>query len=181
MSKTRKMAMAAVLAALTAAGAFVRIPLGFTSVTLQVLFTLLAGALLGPGWGAASQAVYVALGLVGLPIFTAGGGMGYVFQPSFGFLLGLIPMAAVCGAICRKVRGWKGVLLGCLVGELVLYLVGVPYMGLILNLHLGKGVGLGSLLMSGMVIYLPGDALKVAVVTALAPEISKRLPAETRK
>lgn len=174
--KAEKMAVAAVLAALTAIGAFVRIPLGFTSITLQLLFTLLAGALLGPAWGAASQAVYVALGLLGLPIFTMGGSLGYVFQPSFGFLLGMLPMAAVCGGVCRAVPGRKGILLGCLAGEAALYLVGVPYMGLILNVYLGKGIGAGGLLMSGMVLYLPGDMLKVAAVTALAPELSKRLP-----
>lgn len=170
------MTLAAVLAALTAMGAFLRVPLGFTSVTLQLLFTLLAGALLGPAWGAASQGVYVALGLLGLPIFTMGGGLGYVLQPSFGFLLGMLPMAAVCGLVCRAVPGRKGILLGCLAGEAALYLVGVPYMGLILNLYLGKGIGVGSLVMTGMVVYLPGDALKVAAVTALAPEIAKRLP-----
>lgn len=181
MGKAEKMALSAALAALTAIGAFIRVPLGFTSITLQLLFTLLAGALLGPVWGAASQGVYVALGLLGLPIFTMGGGLGYVLQPSFGFLLGMIPMAAVCGGVCRVAPGRRGVLLGCLAGEAALYLVGVPYMGLILNVYLGKGVDVGGLLMSGMVLYLPGDALKVAAVTALTPELAKRLPGWGRR
>ena len=93
----RKLVYTALLAALTAAGAFIRIPIGISVITLQFLFTAMAGVLLGPGGGALSQGVYVALGLVGLPIFTAGGGFGYVLQPSFGFLLGLIPAAAVIG------------------------------------------------------------------------------------
>ena len=88
-SKTRSLILAALFAALTAIGAFLKIPLGALSLTLQFLFTAMAGVLLGPRWGAASQAVYVALGLAGLPVFTMGGGLGYVFQPSFGFLLGL--------------------------------------------------------------------------------------------
>ena len=83
----RKLVYTALLAALTAAGAFIRIPIGISVITLQFLFTAMAGVLLGPGGGALSQGVYVALGLVGLPIFTAGGGFGYVLQPSFGFLL----------------------------------------------------------------------------------------------
>ena len=174
-SATRNMVLAAVMAALTAAGAFIKIPLGYTAITLQFMFTLLAGVLLGPGWGAASQAVYVALGLLGVPIFTMGGGPGYVLQPSFGFLLGLIPMAAVCGAVCRRVPGLKGVLLGCLAGEAAGYLIGVPYMGLILNAYLGKGLSAGAVIVSGMLIYLPGDCLKVAAVAALAGPLKKAL------
>ena len=88
--KTKMLARAALLAALTAVGAFIKIPLGYSSITLQFFFTAMAGCLLGPYWGAASQGVYVLLGLVGLPIFTLGGGFGYVLQPTFGFLLWLI-------------------------------------------------------------------------------------------
>ena len=65
-SKTRSLILAALFAALTAIGAFLKIPLGALSLTLQFLFTAMAGVLLGPRWGAASQAVYVALGLAGL-------------------------------------------------------------------------------------------------------------------
>ena len=67
-SKTRSLILAALFAALTAIGAFLKIPLGALSLTLQFFFTAMAGVLLGPRWGAASQAVYVALGLAGLPV-----------------------------------------------------------------------------------------------------------------
>ena len=62
------MLLTAIFAALTAIGAFLRIPAGFTSFTLQVFFTCMAGVLLGPYWGAASQLLYVLLGLIGIPI-----------------------------------------------------------------------------------------------------------------
>ena len=156
----RKLVYTALLAALTAVGAFIRIPIGISVITLQFLFTAMAGVLLGPGGGALSQGVYVALGLVGLPIFTAGGGFGYVLQPSFGFLLGLIPAAAVIGGA----------------GLAVLYAVGVPYMALILNGYLGKGISAPALLWSGMLIYLPGDAAKIAVTALLCPVLRRRVP-----
>ena len=73
--KLRALTYTALFAALTAAGAFIRIPLGVSSVTLQFLFTAMAGVLLGTKYGALSQAVYVALGLLGIPIFIAGGGL----------------------------------------------------------------------------------------------------------
>ena len=103
--KTKMLARAALLAALTAVGAFIKIPLGYSSITLQFFFTAMAGCLLGPYWGAASQGVYVLLGLVGLPIFTLGGGFGYVLQPTFGFLLGLSPRPWSLGLLQGKAVG----------------------------------------------------------------------------
>lgn len=64
---TRKLTRTALFAALTAAGAFIRIPLGYSSITLQFLCTAMAGCLLGPAYGAASQAVYVRWGSSACP------------------------------------------------------------------------------------------------------------------
>lgn len=174
-NKTRMMILTALFAALTAIGAFLKIPLGITSITLQFFFTAMAGVLLGPKWGALSQIVYVALGLVGLPIFTLGGGPSYLLQPSFGFLLGLIPSAWLIGTLTRGSGAAKRVIPACIVGDLVLYVFGVPYMYLILNVYLGKGMPLSQVLWAGMVIYLPGDALKIAAVTLLARPLVRGL------
>lgn len=169
---SRKLVYTALFAALTAAGAFLRIPLGVSSITLQFLFTAMAGVLLGAGCGALSQAVYVALGLIGLPIFTTGGGFTYVLQPTFGFLLGLIPTAAVIGALTRRNASPVRVALACVAGLAVLYAVGVPYMALILN----KGMSVSGLLWAGMLPFLPGDAIKIAVTALLCPLLRKRIP-----
>ena len=173
---SRKLVFTALLAALTAAGAFLRIPLGFSSITLQFLFTAMAGVLLGPACGALSQGVYVTLGLIGLPIFTAGGGFGYVLQPTFGFLLGLIPAAAIIGAISRRSSSPLRLALACLAGLAALYAVGVPYMALILNGYMGKGMSVSGLLWAGMIPFLPGDAIKIAVTALLCPLLRKRVP-----
>ena len=172
---SRKLVFTALLAALTAAGAFLRIPLGFSSITLQFLFTAMAGVLLGPGCGALSQGVYVALGLLGLPIFTTGGGFGYVLQPTFGFLLGLIPAAAIIGAISGKSTSPLRIALACGVGLAALYAVGVPYMALILNDYMGKNMSFSALLWAGMIPFLPGDAIKIAVTALLCPLLRKRV------
>ena len=163
-TRTRNLVLAGLMAALTALGAFIRIPLGITSITLQFFFTAMAGVLLGPKWGALSQGAYVALGLAGLPVFTLGGGLSYVFQPSFGFLLGLLPAAAVTGALSRgraSRPGW--VALACLAGLGALYLIAVPYMYLILNLYLGRGMPVWEVIRTGMLLYLPGDGVKIGV------------------
>ena len=171
----RKLVYTALFAALTAAGAFLKIPLGVSSITLQFLFTAMAGVLLGAGGGALRQAVYVALGLLGLPIFTAGGGFGYVLQPTFGFLLGLIPSAAVIGAMTRRSASPVRIALACVVGLEVLYAIGVPYMALILNGYMGKGMSVSGLLWAGMLPFLPGDAIKIVITAVLCPLLRRRI------
>ena len=173
--KLRNLVLTALFAALTAIGAFIRIPFAFSSITLQFFFTAMAGVLLGARCGAASQAVYVLLGLVGLPIFTGGGGFGYVLQPTFGFLLGLIPAAAVIGAMTRRSASPVRIALACVVGLAVLYAIGVPYMALILNGYMGKGMSVSGLLWAGMLPFLPGDAIKIVITAVLCPLLRRRI------
>ena len=170
-SKTHLLILTALFAALTAVGAFLRIPTPWSSFTLQVFFVCMAGVLLGPKWGALSQVVYVALGLVGLPIFTAGGGLGYVFQPTFGFLLSYIPAALVIGLIAGGSASRRRLALACIAGLAVIYLIGLPYMALILNVYLGKGLSFSAILWAGMIPFLPWDALKIAVTVVLAGKL----------
>ncbi len=179
--RARELTLTALFAALTAASAFVKIPTPISSFTLQFLATALAGILLGGKLGAMSQAVYVALGLAGLPIFTAGGGLQYVLQPTFGFLLGLIPAAYIIGRLAEKSKEKKRIVPACLAGLGVLYLVGLPYMALVLNLYLGKAMGLGQILWGGMILFLPGDAVKIAAAALLGERLGHALSPERRQ
>lgn len=170
----QKMVLTALFVALTAVGAFIRIPTAWVSFTLQILFVFLAGILLGPGWGALSQLIYVLLGLIGVPIFTGGGGLSYVFQPSFGFLLGYIAAAAVTGAVAKKdPANTRRLIPACLAGLAVIYAVGLPYFAWVMNVYLGKDLSTETIIMSGMLMFLPWDALKIAaaviIVKALQP------------
>lgn len=173
--KIRTMTRVALFAALTAVGAFIRIPLGYSSITLQTFFTAMAGCVLGPWYGALSQLVYVALGLVGLPIFTQGGGIGYLMQSTCGFLIGLIPAAWVIGRIAGRKPEPKQIVPACLLGYGVLYAIGVPYMALILNTFLGKGMGFSAIMWAGMIPFLPGDMIKILCIALLMPPILRQL------
>lgn len=99
---TRDLILCALFTALSAIGAFIRIPVPLVPFTLQITFTTLAGLLLGSKKGAISVAVYVLMGLIGIPVFTQGGGFSYVLKPSFGFLVAFIIGAFVNRAYCRK-------------------------------------------------------------------------------
>ena len=170
--RTRSLILTALFAALTAIGAFLRVPVGPISFTLQVFFTCVAGLLLGPWYGAASQLIYVLLGLAGVPVFTEGGGLMYVTVPTFGFLLGLIPMALVIGLLTRRENcGFWRMVLACVVGLLVLYAVGLPYLYVALN----GAWSVGKTVVSGCLIFLPFDALKIAVACLLGSRLQRVL------
>ena len=166
--KTLMLVLTALFAALTAVGAFFKIPFALAAISLQFLFTAMAGILLGAGYGALSQLVYVLIGLVGVPIFALGGGFSYVLQPTFGFLLGLIPMAFVVGLLSRKGLSrlpwlWLRLAVACVAGLVVLYAVGLPY----LYFTLGGAWSVSKTLVSGCLIFLPFDALKIVCVVLL--------------
>lgn len=164
MQRTRYLVFTALLAALTAAGAYLQIPLPPSAFTAQSFCTAMAGILLGPRYGALSQGLYVALGLLGLPIFAGGsGGFSTVLQPTFGFLLGFVVMAAVTGYLTRRLGTtfWR-LCLAAAAGMAALYAVGLPYMHFILNVVLDTPMTFGQTAFSGMVLFLPWDAVKVA-------------------
>ena len=97
MTKTSSLVYCALFTALIAVGAFIKIPIPVVPFTLQYLFTMLAGILLGSRLGSLSVLAYMILGLIGLPIFSEGGGIGYVFKPSFGYIIGFCVETFVTG------------------------------------------------------------------------------------
>ncbi len=182
MSRTRNIVLVSLTIALTTAGAYLRIPVPISPVpvSLQTLFVLLSGALLGPWLGTAAMTSYILLGLIGLPVFTGGGGPQYVLSPTFGFLLSFPVSAMVVGLVLRfhgddQERSIGRKLLAMILGTGVVYLVGVPWLWLNLFLVQGKKIALPALLMMGMVPFLPGDLLKILLATWLIGPIRRNL------
>ena len=159
--RIRHMVLCAMFAALIAAGAFLRIPTPFVPITLQYLFTMLAGLLLGGKDGAAAVCLYVVLGLLGLPVFTAGGGPSYVFHPTFGYLIGFALGTFVTGTLAHRPGGpHTGRLIAAsLAGLAIVYLCGTVYYALIMGLYLGTPMGLWHLFFYCVAMPAPGDIL----------------------
>ncbi|MBN2097209.1 MAG: biotin transporter BioY [Candidatus Omnitrophica bacterium] len=158
---------------LTALGAAVRIPLGFTPVpiTLQTFFVLLSGAVLGRNWGALSQIGYIFLGVLGLPIFSgAQSGTVYLFGPTGGYLAGFVLSSWITGALLEKSQNsaLKSALVmsvACLGG---IYLFGVLGLAIFLKSSITSALALGFL------PFIPGDIIKIAVAGLLLPKIKSR-------
>ncbi|MDF1536723.1 MAG: biotin transporter BioY [bacterium] len=177
-SRTKDIVLVALTVALTTAGAYLRLPIGLVPISLQTLFVLLSGAILGPWVGAAAMASYIVLGLSGLPLFTGGGGPQYILSPTFGFLLSF-PLASMVVGLIIPPDGRYGTfrrLVALVSGTLVIYLVGVPWLGLNLHIVQEKNLGAGTLMMMGMVPFLPGDLLKVVFATLLIEPVRRALP-----
>ncbi|MGQ4646739.1 biotin transporter BioY [Lyngbya aestuarii] len=141
-------------------------------VTYQIGAVLLAGCLGGKNAGALSQIAYVCLGLSFLPVFTQGGGISYLKEPSFGYLIGFIPGAWMCGFLAfRMPRRFDSLSWSCICGLLTIHLCGVGY--LIISHLAFKGTGFEGLslfqtIMKYSVYPLPGQLVVVCAVTVLA-------------
>lgn len=159
--------------ALIIAGAFIKIPTPFVAITLQFLFTTLAGFLLGGRLGLVSVLIYLVMGLIGIPVFTQGGGFSYVLQPSFGYLIGFALGTYVTGIIANKGHepGFLRLLAAGSVGLLLVYLCGMIYYELVSTLYLGNPIGFRTLFIYYFLIFIPGDLVS-CIVAAL---IGKRL------
>lgn len=166
--KTKDYMLISLFTALTAIGAFLNIPTPTVPFSLQFLFCAYSGVLLGSKRALISQALYVAIGLIGVPVFTKGGGFGYIFEPSFGFVLGFIPCAFIIGFTLERVKR-KSVLsifLASMLGLSALYIIGSLYLYMILNIGTGLSgkITLLKAFSLGVAPYVLFDLLKVLVV-----------------
>jgi len=169
----RQMTLVSLFAALTAVGAFISIPLYPIPITLQTLFTLLAGMTLGSVLGATSQAVYVLLGIIGLPVFAGfKAGIGILFGPTGGFLLGFIISSYIIGKIIelKKEKNIFYYFLAGLSGTVIIYIIGVTQLSLV------TGMGIKRAVVVGMFPFLPGDILKVIAASFIASKLKLVAP-----
>lgn len=170
--KTKDLILISLFTALTAVGAFIRIPVPVCSFTLQLLFTTLAGVLLGAKKGAVSVLIYVLLGLAGLPIFTGGGGISYVLQPTFGYLIGFIVGAFVTGAVAHSSHSsMKRLLTGCFLGLAIVYALGMLYYWLISRFWLGDPIGIAPLFLYCFILAVPGDICLCILASILGKKL----------
>ncbi|MEN6472438.1 MAG: biotin transporter BioY [Syntrophaceae bacterium] len=170
--KMQTLALIPLFAALTAAGALIRLPLWPVPVTMQTFCVLLSGVVLGARAGSLSQLVYLVVGLMGLPVFSGGGGPAYVMTPSFGYLLGFILAPAVVASVIGKsdISVLKG-FIAALAGTAAIYAVGFPYLAFYLKVVAQKPDALRLAVQAGVLVFLPGDILKCLLLAVAAPRL----------
>lgn len=176
--KLYKLALCGLFTALISIGAFLQIPLPYYDYfTMQTFFVIMSGLLLGPYLAGLSTGAYLLLGLAGLPIFAAGGGIAYILRPSFGFLLGFVLSGVVAGFIShnlsRKNLGtsFARLSVGAVFSLIPTYAVGLIYKYFILKLYLNEPLPFYVLLASCFPIDLPVDILCCILAGYLASRL----------
>jgi biotin transport system substrate-specific component len=140
------------------------LPVTPVPITGQTLAVLLVGAALGSRRGALAMGVYLVEGAVGIPVFAGGGlGLPWLLGPTAGYLWSLPLAAWIVGWLAE--RGWdRGPVtaaLSMLAGNGVIYLVGLPWLAVF--------VGWEQVLSAGLLPFIPGDLIKVAIAAAVLP------------
>jgi len=167
-SNLKLLVFSALFAALTAAIAPFKIPLGFTPVpiTLQTLAVLMSGAMLGPYYGALAMILYVVVGALGLPVFAGGGsGIGAVLGPTGGYLISYFIAAFVIGKVVqmRKEPKYVDYVVAMVAGTLIIYLLGASWAMVVL-----PELTLTAVLAGWVFPFIIGDTIKLLIAAYIA-------------
>ena len=192
-SRNRVIIIVSFFTALTAIGAYIKIPLPHIPITLQTFFVIMSGNVLGFKFGSFSQILYLSLGLIGIPIFAYGGGPGYIFQPTFGYLLGYPVCAFTIGVVLKLLLSRSGKIaiskrtlfiayfLSDVLGILIIFVFGLAYlyfnlkMGLYLRLEQFSALNLNWVdsLKAVLLIFVPIDIVKALLASWLTIYLKK--------
>jgi len=163
----RNATLAVLGSALMWLSAKVQVPLYPVPITMQTLVVLVLGVAYGPRLGAATMILYLLEGAVGLPVFAGGwsegGGFHLLYGPTGGYLAGFVVAAAVCGRLAEQ--GWDRKIVtaagAMIIGNLIIYALGLTWLAI--------QIGLADAIKYGIVPFLVGDALKIALGTCALP------------
>jgi biotin transport system substrate-specific component len=164
----RNLALMVVGSLLLTISAKLAVPFYPVPVTMQTLAVLAIGMAYGWRLGAATVALYIFQGALGLPVFAAGGGLAYLAGPTAGYIAGFLVSALVVGALAEK--GWDKsfakTAFANIIGTAIIFGFGLAWLGTFLGYN-------ATLLEKGLTPFLIGAALKIALATVLMPSLWK--------
>ena len=173
--KLKNMILAGIFSALIAVGAFIKIPTAFLPITLQVFFVILSGQLLLPKYAFSSVLIYILIGIFGVPVFSQGGGIGYVFNPNFGFLIGFLAGAFLESVVLLQFekKSFKAYLITAIIAILTIYIIGIPYFVILGKSLYFNGDGIFKFLIGTFAIPIMGDIISAVFASLIAVRVRK--------
>ncbi len=174
---TLKSVFVSLFAALICAGCFISIPLpGLVPITLQNMFAIMAGTILGGVQGAGAVGLFLILGCIGVPVFSGmHGGIGVLTGPTGGFLIGYFLAALAAGLILgnptlsedrKNPKFIIKVILAVIIAFVLNYLPGIPWFISVMT-NRGKDMALSGALKACLIPFIPGDVIKMIVTIIL--------------
>lgn len=163
----------AIFVALMVAGTYISIPFYPVPLTFQTVICVLSGLMLGWKKGGIAMAVYCIMGLIGIPVFSGGGGgVYYVVKPTFGYIIGFIVAAVAAGLIRgNNVKApLRRYLTAAVAAFLVNYAIGIPYFSVVWTLNGYED--LGGYIVTYNLLYMPKDAVLCVLASALAAKVT---------
>lgn len=182
MTEIRRTLIIALFAALMAVGSYIRIPLPPVPITLQTFFVYCAALMCGWKLATISTVVYLIIGIIGVPVFTTGGGIGALLGPTGGFLFALVPAVLVAG-MCSD-AGYKRAMrdeqfkrrtfiawaiVGGILATICIYAGGVPWLKYQRHLSWMQAIA------AGMLPFLIGDTVKIIAAVFLSALFTERI------
>ncbi|MCF0130444.1 MAG: biotin transporter BioY [Pseudobutyrivibrio sp.] len=167
--KTYELVIMALFAALMCIFGPLSLPIGPVPISLTTLVIYIASGILGTKKATVSCIIYLLLGIVGLPVFSGfSGGLAKLAGPTGGYLIGYIPLAAICGVFFYIGKNkWYVPVLGMIIGTTITYTLGTIWFMLQMDMGLMESLTLC------VIPFLIGDGIKVIVATVLVPAIRK--------
>jgi len=165
--RIKRIVVVSLFAALIAAGAYIKIPIPPVPITLQTLFVLICGLLFPLKISLSAMLVYIFLGMLGLPVFTAGGGLAVFTGPTGGYTMGMIPAIVVLSFFRKSNRIWSYVA-GCAIATVIIYIPGLLWLKHVLDLSWLETI------LSGLVPFVIGDVIKIAVASGVAGALKEK-------
>ena len=166
--------LSALFCTLICVGSFIRIPIpNMMPITLQTFFVLITGLVLPVKASALATVTYMALGLVGLPIFSGGGGFGYVLMPNFGFIIGFVVASVIMSAVAEKLKKrafWQYFTIS-LLGVSIVYIIGIFYFAFITNVYNKSDYSAIWFIQTVFLPFLPKELICIILASLTANKI----------
>ena len=166
--------LSALFCTLICIGSFIRIPMpNMMPVTLQTFFVLMTGLVLPIKASSLAILTYIALGLIGLPIFSGGGGIGYVLMPNFGFIIGFLIATVIMSVITQKLKYsklWQYIVIS-LICIAVIYIIGIFYFAFITNVYNNNNYSAIWFIQTVFLPFLPKEIICIILASLSAYKI----------
>ena len=165
--KTKDIVFAGLFVTLISVCAQIRISTPIVPFTLQPLAIFITSLTLTKRQAMLAIVSYVLAGLIGLPVFAgASGGLYILMKPTFGFIVGFIPMTFLCNRFRSKP------FLACVLSIAILYLVAMPYLFFNLTIIQSMQISVSSLLINYCFLFLPTDIISFLLASIISKRIS---------